>query len=436
MSLNEGKDNLAYRNYKMSDEFKNRMIENYKQMLNASDSASNLNSDNIDNNDTVDNTVMERSNIVEYNELEQRRNNNKKRNFDGLIKVGVASFAIIASAGAIKLGMDGYKNAGNVSKKVSKQAEKKDKLTFGSVTNAMEELEDMDKKDSEVTTQNYGETESMISTTEVDESKFPSMYSECYDDNGELLDGYAVHTITAEYEGKTITTKIVGRDFCEVSEQEYLYNYEKENGRKPYEEEGIKYVYYLQGTKFCRTACYQDFPTERYDYKKIADISKIDGKIYIYTADLGQYENNLEGSLPGDKFFSDCNLVALQKYVFKKKGKEDEYMYMKAKQYKYNSFLDHEYTSIDLVAIDDKGVLWYFKDLDTSISGSMVAGTDDCTYAFQYGDKFKKIKVAKNLDDATISYNSDTKVNFIVETSSDVEILNNKITNIRFKNID
>lgn len=417
MSLNEGKDNLAYRNYKMSDDFKQRMLSNYKQMLNQTESNTAFNN--------VSDSTIEDSKIVSFNEVETRRNikdieKSKSRNFDGLIKVCVASFAIIASIGAIKIGVDSYKT-GNKTKKMAKESVKTDGIISETKTNVYDDvLEDGDSSDD-------------VMSIEVNESDLPTLYPDCYDGDGQLLDGYEIRTIKAESLGEVIETKVVGRDFVEISEDEYVKN-KKESGQGEDGVEGFRHVYYLQGNKFCRTSCFEGFPTEVYSLRDIEHIEKRNGKVYVYTKKPGQFGKLTDDNLPNDEYFFDYNMVVLTKYAIVD-GDKVSFIYSKERKYIENSSASSSYDSINLYIIDDKDTLWYFEDVDESTIGSKFEGDKNCTYTYKKGKNFKQKEIARHVKfDSKMSSDKNIYVDHVDDSTGMEAISDNEL--VKYKGID
>lgn len=362
MSLTEGKDNLAYRNYKMSDDFKNRMMQNYMQMLNESEK----------NENNMNTMVSDNSNVVGFDEVERRRTEKelakKNRNFDGLIKVCVASFAIIASIGAVKFGLDSYIGIKNGTKTASKKVASKDSKKVDDI---------------------LGEsTTSENAAFNNDVNDFPKVYPDCYDADGNLLEGYEIYIISAEVEGETVTKKIVGRDIVEISGEEYNENYKALYGSEQNLLDDMTYVYYLQGNKFCRTSCYAGFPTEVYSYKEIEHIAKHGTQLYVYPLKTGKYEDRANTKLPDNEYFHDCNMVDVTKIAINK-GDETIYKYASAIQKIFRIGTDDK-EKVDLLFIDDNDILWGLEDVDT------VDTVEDADYIYNAGKNYKEVKFAEN----------------------------------------
>ena len=390
MSLKEGKDNLAYKNYKMSDEFKNRMLNNYMEMLNNQSTVDGNNVKEVQNNIEPEVNTMD-SNIVRFDELEQRRSINSmkenKKSHDGFIRVAVASFAIIASVGAIKLGMDAYGNRGNVTKKVAKETKEKTPI-FGKY----------EKADSDGVSVTEGASEDSTGVLKNDELlKYQKLYPECYDENGNLLDGYEYHTLSFEYEGEKYSKVLVGRDFIEMTNEEYVANYKEAMfGSEPFNKEGLTYIYYLQGNKFLRTCGNLEFPTECYAYKEIEDIKKINGKVFVFTKERGVYEDREKDPLPEDEYFMDFNMKTVKKYAFID-GDNTEYKYILDSSTKYNYERDDEGNSkqtIDLYYIDEENTLWLLEDVDDS---TLKLKDYTNTYTYKKGENYKEYQLASNV---------------------------------------
>lgn len=394
MSLKEGKDNLAYKNYKMSDDFKSRMLNNYMEMLNSQNTVDGSSAKEVQNN--VQNSVESEvntmdSNIVSFDELEQRRNINltkdNKKSYDGFIRVAVASFAIIASVGAVKLGMDAYGNRDKVNKKVAKETERKTSV-FGKY----------EKSDSDDMTITEGVSkESIESMNDEELKKYPKLYPECYDENGKLLDGYEYHTLSFEYEGQKYSKILVGRDFIEMTNEEYVANYKESMlGAEPFNKDGFTYIYYLQGNKFLRTCANLEFSTECYAYKEIEDIKKINGKVMVFTKDRGVYGDRDKDPLPEDEFFMDFNMKTITKYAFID-GEDTEYKYMLDSSSRYDYEKDAEGNSkgiLNLYFIDEENTLWVLEDVDDSTLRLKDAST---TYTYKKGENYKEYELARNV---------------------------------------
>ena len=375
MSFREGKDNLAYRNYKMSEEFKKRVLDDYKEMLNNPDELKKFD-----------------EKIVNIDAYRKRRDDSLPiekqvhKKIDLFIKMGVASFAIITSLGILKTGVNNISN-----NKVTAKVVNDDKFLAGG-----ERLEGIDGNDEVEFVGDY------------DESKFPELYPECYDKDGNLKtdEGYEIRILKDKLMGSNKVKKVVGRDFVEISREEYEQNDKEGNGVASFNHEQGSFVYYLQGNKFCRTDCNEFFNTERYSFTEIDQLKKKDKKVYIYPKNPGKYENQIDNNIPDEEYFYDCNMIPIMNLTIDVGG-EVQVLYVKDVVNQFDNSNIDEYSSSNIYLIDDEDSLWALKDVDYSDLGSKFLNDKGCTYILKDGKNFKTEKLAEHVCvDEDIDYNA------------------------------
>lgn len=368
MSIREGHDNLAYRNYKMSDEMKRRMIGNYMNMLN--DSGNNngvLGSKEVTVNENIENDFDE--GIINIEKYKKSKDDNLPLNT--FFKVCVASFAVISSVGLVKFGLDNYR----LQKDDLKEAHEKLKQTKVVSSGVLEDLdEQLDEDD------------------EKNEEDFSKLYPECYNEDGSLKEGYEIRTISVDSEYPDETKTVVGRDFVEVSADEYEENYKKEWGYDAVSLMNFSYVYYLQGDKLCRISRFTGLEVEECSVVAIDHLEKKGSNVWIYTRNPGMYCSDMnDGS-----FFKDCNMVTPVKFVLKDDKKEETFI---EKTYVSNIvYFDTSYDKRDIYYIDEDDSLWCLKDINCNEIGDHTIGSKNCTYTYIRGDKFKKVKLANHVE--------------------------------------
>ena len=367
MSLKEGKDNLAYKNYKMSDEFKKRLLDNYNGML--------MNS--------IENSVSERSinpnnrdneGILNFEEYKASRNDglpirkNKHKIIDGFIKIAVASFAVVASVGVLKTGLNSYMNK-NTDVDTKEVAHGK--------------IEKADANDKKVETAGEGDLIDFVLNGFSDVMDSVSKSSDFYDEDGQLKEGYETKKLTYELDGITYTKTIVGKDIVEISEDEYEKNYKLERN---YDVSVNKYsyVYYIQGNYFCRTKIFKGFPTERYNYKKIERLEKYNGHVLVYMPDGEQYKKTEK--LADKEYFCDVNMIALSKLQFVK-GNQKEETYFKDMGYIEYTEKDGKST-YNMYVVNEKNILLYVEGIEVENEADFKMYEDGFTGIFKQGENF------------------------------------------------
>ena len=376
MSFREGKDNLAYRNYKMSEDFKKRVLDDYREMLN-----------NPDEYKKYDEEIVNLDAYRKHRDDSLPLKDQGHKKIDLFIKMGVASFAIIASLGILKTGVNNFSN-----KMTAKVVSDDDKILAGG-----DSVEDIEKQ-----------TEYEF-VDEFDESKFPELYPECYDKDGNLKtdEGYEIRILKDKLMGSNKAKKVVGRDFVEISRDEYVQNCDESGGISGFTTYQGSFVYYLQGGKICRTDCNEYFNTETYSYVEMEKLEKKNHKVYMYPKNPGVFETQLDNGIPDGEYFSDNNMVSIMNVAIDS-GEEVRVLYVKQRVYKRENKTD-EYKSADFYVIDDEDTLWLLKDVDYSDLGSEDLGYKGCTYILKTGKNYIPKRLAEHvcIDEDIYSSSSD-----------------------------
>lgn len=423
MSLMEGKDNLAYRNYKMSDEFKKRLLDNYSVMLN--DSNENERKIVTVNNDKEGILNFEDYKILRDDGLPIKKNKHKV--FDGFIKIAVASFAVVASAGVIKTGINSYMN------KDSKTKEAHGKIEKAEVKNSVE------------TTSGGGILDFVLNGFS-DAMDAMGDSSDFYDEDGQLKEGYESKELTYELNGVTYNKTIIGKDIVEISEDEYAKNF-KLSTDVDVEVNKYSYVYYIQGNDFCRTTINKGFTTERYSSNKVEHLEKYNDQIIVYMQDYKRYEEN--SSLSSEEFFWDVNIINPCKITFTD-GNQNEDIYFKEKSDVELGY-DGEQFICKLYIIDAKDNLLCVESVKSDDLTELSEYNFKWTGIIKKDKNFKITKLAEHvafdrdekysdlaekIEGDTKTGSSPDKVYFKLADGYDKIIVKSKNSNVKYKGID